>query len=515
MPLNYSKWDALELSDDSDIEGHPNVDKKSLVRWKQRDIHEKREIRRQRIAQLSADVACNDVLQPRLQTITDEVAAQGAPRFSALVERFKTNPSPDKPPTNAPEQKTYDAMLLSLMLQIWEEAKEQGVEKDDPRLGEVLVQGLKKHIVQMGEHQEKLKTELATLEEEAHKKITSDDLHVGWDSHYVPPMPAPPPVKGAHIDSERRKKKTTTTEFEVLNSGGVAAAQAAEPSSKPSAAPAAVAASEEETEPEDELPEMTPSLEAFSRLSLRGYEESWEFIKQHRDVVVPGASDALLVAAFTAQSEGKPKYAQQCVHQSLLLQYCEKLGGDGVRVFFRKMVDRDPRATAVFEKDVADTYAHLVERVRISKAEQAAFGPGTEQIQLVPEDPSHTISFNVPDGPPPEHLTVEGEGLENINIEDVRRMLQLRWDVFQGFPVPLQKALKKNSLDEVNKVLGGMKVNEAEEVVKLLDVAGILNFSEGGVRDETGKAKQMDGEDDEEEEEAEADETLAETAEQG
>ena len=52
MPLNYSKWDQLEviavrlvrsvvdltrsqfqLSDDSDIEGHPNVDHKSLVRY--------------------------------------------------------------------------------------------------------------------------------------------------------------------------------------------------------------------------------------------------------------------------------------------------------------------------------------------------------------------------------------------------------------------------------------------------------------------------------------------------
>ena len=53
MPLNYSKWDKLEVSrlfvlcrrcmmsivypdvqvsDDSDIEGHPNVDHKSLVR---------------------------------------------------------------------------------------------------------------------------------------------------------------------------------------------------------------------------------------------------------------------------------------------------------------------------------------------------------------------------------------------------------------------------------------------------------------------------------------------------
>lgn len=93
---------------------------------------------------------------------------------------------------------------------------------------------------------------------------------------------------------------------------------------------------------------------------------SWKFIQAHRDVVVPGASDALLVAAFKAQAkaaelareveveatqgkgkgkgkskkekekEEEEKYAKQCVCQSLLLSYCDKLGGDGVRVFFQK-----------------------------------------------------------------------------------------------------------------------------------------------------------------------------------
>ena len=81
---------------------------------------------------------------------------------------------------------------------------------------------------------------------------------------------------------------------------------------------------------------MTPSLEGFSRLPVRGYEQSWEYIKAHRDVYVPGASDALLVTAFRAQGAGEAKLALQCVHQSLLLQYCEKLGKDGVRLFFRR-----------------------------------------------------------------------------------------------------------------------------------------------------------------------------------
>lgn len=240
----------------------------------------------------------------------------------------------------------------------------------------------------------------------------------------------------------------------------------------------------------------------------------------HRDVIVPGASDALLVAAFKAQSNGQSRHAQQCVHQSLLLQYCDKLGGDGVRVFFRKcvnyrtssvsllksyfirMVSGDLRATSVFEKDVAETYAHLVERVRISKAEEAATAAGTEQIQLVPENPNQSITFNVPDGPPPENIQLEGPGFEDVNMEDVRRALQMRFDVFQGFSQPMQEALKSQSLDQVNRVLGNMRVEEAEEVVKLLDVAGILSFSEGGIRDQTsGEAQDDDGNDDDDVEE--------------
>jgi cell division cycle protein 37 len=166
------------------------------------------------------------------------------------------------------------------------------------------------------------------------------------------------------------------------------------------------------------------------------------------------------------------------------------------------MIAGDPRAVPVFEKDVLDTYAHLVERVRISKAEEAAAGQA-EQIQLVPETPGQTIGFNVPDGPPPENLVLEGPGMEDYDVEEVRKALQMRWDVFQSFTPEMQEALKTQKLDEVNKVLGGMKVEDAEELVRLLDMGGILSFGEHGVRDETGKGK---GKDVEEEDGAEADE---------
>ncbi len=253
---------------------------------------------------------------------------------------------------------------------------------------------------------------------------------------------------------------------------------------------------------------MTPSLEEFTKFPLWEFEKIWLFIKNHHEVFVPRASDALLVAGFRAQRDGQPKRAKRCVHQSLVLQYCERLGKDGVQLFFtryvllprplsllllrrslHRMAAGGHNAQAIFRKDVEDTYAHVVKRVEITKQEDAeAANRGEEQIQLVAENPDTVISFNVPDGPPPEHLVLEGPGTEGMDLEEVRKVLQMRWDLFCGLPDELQEALKTNDLVVVNKVLGNMPVSVAENAVKALDMGGILNFSEEGIRDETGRA---------------------------
>lgn len=152
-------------------------------------------------------------------------------------------------------------------------------------------------------------------------------------------------------------------------------------------------------------------------------------------------------------------------------------------LFHYRMIAGDKRADKVFVEDVENTYNHLVNRVKISQEEQSQ---GKEQIQLVAENPDTEIRFNVPDGPPPENIVLEGPGTEGMNVEEVRKALQFRWDVFQGFPPALQEALRDGGLDKVNKVLGDMDVPEAEGIVGDLDMAGILSFAEGGIRDETG-----------------------------
>ncbi|CAK5284095.1 unnamed protein product [Mycena citricolor] len=445
--------------------------------WKQRDIHEKRELRKNKIDHLNAQIACNKVLSPRIEDIHAKLTSADLDKpqsvyFNSLVEQLETNPSKECPPGNNPDklEHTYDGMILSLLRQVADSAKAEvknaGVSADEreQRLGKALANGLGKHIVQLKEtianDEKTVKEELA----EQKKHITSEDMHDGFDTKYVPPKPAPAPHPIAAKMDAPPAKKSTTTEYEVINS----------PKGKEKE-------DTEDEELEDDIANLTPSLDAFSRIPLQDFEKSFRFIQEHRDVVVPGASDALLGAGFKAQYENQPKYAKQCVHQSLLLQYGEKLGADGLGIFFKKMISGDKRAQMVFLDDVEKTYAHLENRVKTSKEESQK---GKETIMLATENEGD-ISFNVPSGPPPDELVL-GEGMEDMDLEQVRAALQLRWDVFQGLPLDLQKALQTEQLAEVNKVFGAMEVEEAEDILQRLDMSGIIPFSESGVRDETG-----------------------------
>lgn len=87
---------------------------------------------------------------------------------------------------------------------------------------------------------------------------------------------------------------------------------------------------------------MTPELTAFSKLPVGDFEASFAFLQAsaaNKNIIfTEGAVDALLLEAFTQEMSGKRKYAKQCVHQSLLIQYCEKLGPNGIGMFFKKYV---------------------------------------------------------------------------------------------------------------------------------------------------------------------------------
>lgn len=152
-----------------------------------------------------------------------------------------------------------------------------------------------------------------------------------------------------------------------------------------------------------------------------------------------------------------------------------------------RMIQKNPKSITMFNEDFQRTYNRIATRTQEILAEEAAAGPSgeREQIQLVATDPNMTIAFNIPDGPPPEDLRLEGEGAEELDVEQVRAWLQRKWEIFEGFPPQFQDALRTENLHKVNKVLGNMTVSEAEKIVELLQEGGMLSFSEKGVRDMT------------------------------
>ena len=77
----------------------------------------------------------------------------------------------------------------------------------------------------------------------------------------------------------------------------------------------------------------------------------------------------------------------------------------GWRVADGRMIQRNPKSITMFTEDFDRTYGRIETRTKEIMEEEG----DREQIQLVAEDPNVEIGFNLPDGPPPENLRLEGE----------------------------------------------------------------------------------------------------------
>jgi len=119
-----------------------------------------------------------------------EMSTSNAPQayLNSVYEKTRSSPSPECPPGNDPTkiEQTYDGMVLQLLAQVIEGAKEKtngltGDEKQQ-KLQKALVDGMQGHITALKEHIAKDEKELKFEEAEQKKHITSDDLHDGFDS---------------------------------------------------------------------------------------------------------------------------------------------------------------------------------------------------------------------------------------------------------------------------------------------------------------------------------------------
>ncbi|KAI1393785.1 uncharacterized protein F4822DRAFT_385836 [Hypoxylon trugodes] len=450
MPVDYSKWDALELSDDSDIEVHPNVDKRSFIRAKQNQIHAERQQRRLQIETLKYERQVNDGLLNRISSLLEALNAHAAEAetrnpaevaFQAVMESAGS-PEADKPPprpegvhAQVEQPPTYSKMMATLLDQVNKELNER---KPEHRYN-AMVEEIGVHFKKIQDLQKELVEKLAELEREEGRKITSEGIHEGFNSSHV--NKAAPSASGA--------KKADDSKVELLNPNFSM--------SKP-----------DETQPstaddDDKDVEASPDARKFANIKAANYRESHAFIGSHPHILSEKETDGLLIMAFDAQLDGKDDFARQCVHQALLLQYCRALGKDGVALFFKRITTKGHQAQDVFYKDVQDTYYRIKNRAAEINAQREAeggSGEGVEQIQLHAVEPGTEIKIKIP----PVNSEDEGEKRGRA--------------IFEGFTPDFQKALETGSLDKVNEVLGKMKVEDAEEVVGLLGDAGILSLEE-------------------------------------
>jgi cell division cycle protein 37 len=442
MPVDYSKWDALELSDDSDIEVHPNVDKRSFIRAKQNQIHQERQQRKHEIETLKYERIINDGLLKRISGLLASLRAHaseaalrnpGELAFQAVMESAG-KPENDKPPprpegihSGETELPTYSKMMATLLDQVNKALDEK---KPDDRYTAMIAE-IQEHEDKVTQLQKDLHARLEQLNKEEGKKITSEGLRMGFDSSHV--------SKSSPAD-----KAGDSGKVELLNPN-FSGTQALPAQGESSAGQGDAAADD------DGEVEASPAGKKFATIPANDYSSSLQFLNHNPHVLTERETDGLLVMAFDAALESKDDLARQCIHQALLLQYCRALGKDGVGLFFKRITTKGHQAQEVFYKDVQDTYMRIRGRAREIVAERAkeeAQG-GVEQIQLHAVEPGTVIQITIPPA-----------GSEDAEVQRAR-------SIFEGFAPDMRKALESGKLDEVNEVLGKMKVEDAEELVNL------------------------------------------------
>ncbi|KAI0200721.1 hypothetical protein F4808DRAFT_149896 [Astrocystis sublimbata] len=460
MPVDYSKWDNLELSDDSDIEVHPNVDKRSFIRAKQDQIHAERQQRRLQIETLKYERQINDGLMKRISGLLAALEANAAEAESNLagmafraVMQSAGSPEEDKPPARpdgvhaqVEQPPTYTKMMAALLDQV-----NETLNKDEPENRyTAMVKEINNHLTNVQDLQKQLLDKLAELEKEEGRKITSDAYHTGFDSSYV--------AKSEPSTSGQTKKNDSQPQ--LLN-----------PNFSASTSDESKATSPADNDDDAEI-EASADGQKFAKIKAAEYRESHAFITSHPQILSEKETDGILVMAFDAQLENKDDVARNYIHQALLLQYCRSLGKDGVALFFKRITTQGHQAQQVFYKDVQDTFFRIRTRSKEINAQRAADGGEVEQIQLHAVEPGTEIKIQIP----PENS--DDEAVQHGRV------------IFESFAPDMRKALESGSLDKVNDVLGKMKVPEAEELVGQLSEAGILSLEEQIIDGTTEEGKQ-------------------------
>lgn len=438
----------MELSDDSDIEVHPNVDKRSFIRAKQNQIHAERQKRKHHIEALQYERIVNDTLMQRLSALLSSLKAHADETrgrtpadvaFQAVMKLAPRNPEEDNPPPRpegvfdeAQPLPTYSQMMASILDDVNKKLDNKSMGQDARY--RALMEEIGIQLQRIQDLQKQLAKKLDDLEREDAMKITSGSYHTGFDS--------------SHVNKAKPDEKSTeTSKLELLNPTYDLNMATVDAATKVSA----------DLPPDsDNISRASSAAKTFARIRPSDYRASHEYISAHPEILQESETDGLLIEAFNAvieRSDGVNVW--QYVHQALLLQWCRMLGRDGVAIFFKRISTPGHHAREVFKKDIAEKFQRIGELA--AKQLAAEESEAVEHIQIQTVEPGTAIHIRIPEA--------------DSEDEEVRKARA----IFEEFAPEIKAALESGSLENVNKVLGTMDVVEAEKVVSLLgDVSTVL-----------------------------------------
>lgn len=450
MAIDYSKWDKIELSDDSDIEVHPNVDKKSFIKWKQQSIHETRTKRNQDIKNLETQVDMYACLNKRVDkllsnlkddelTSKDSISKYLNINFDKSEKSEGENVDPDIP--------SYNEMVEDLFEQLEKDAVKDG---KNPKDGKVLRNLVSKHREKIDKVTVEAKQKLQELYLEKSAHISSDDFSTGFDSGFL----------NKKSTEENSKLESAMKEVVATNTG-----------SSPS------------TSSSTELPKMplnfiqyedvmqlAPETETFGDISSSDYKGSQAYLLQHMPIISEQQKDALMMKAFEYQMNNDEMSAYRVIHQSELLAYIREIYDmkkidslivkemtDVIEMFFKRVIfGTNLAGKQSFLQSVQAKFDHVKKRVKVMEEEQEAEQEGVETIQLKSLDESSELEVNLPD-------------FTSTDPDEKKRV-----EAFKKLPTEMQEAIKTKNLDKVNEVFAETPIKEAEEYLELFGEADII-----------------------------------------
>ncbi|KAJ2797201.1 hsp90 co-chaperone Cdc37 [Coemansia guatemalensis] len=460
MPIDYSKWDNLELSDDSDVEVHPNIERGTFIRLRQRKIREERERRLLTKERAEALVAMNKDLIKRITELRDRVSSANESTMKDIAEEWEKDVEKSRAFTEKrdaavkdgeePPQPSEEEMLAALKARISDDLLKAAAKTD------TLEDRRKEYTAQLNAHIEKLTKSLQNAEHEAEeaakdieRHIDPDTIaHTGFDRSFVSKSSSSS-AKPEAIKAESSKGKQTVTTDEILNPKSLEKTDSKAPATK----------EDDDSNAIDENGDLRLDSDSKAFASLTNMSDSMDFILKNLKIVSEEKTNQILGHAFTHELAGRKALAKQYVFQGLILTYILELGSSGVNMFFSRIGARGS-AQDMFLKDVEARYKHIETRCKVIQSETSQNDePEVESIQLQTDDPDAPIKISVPD--------------ESDKDEDPKRI-----ELFQQLPKPFQEALKVGTIAELNKVLATIPGPEAERILEICGEGMFLQVDE-------------------------------------